>query len=449
MVHLGVPEGEEAKSLQVMNALERQLATQEAHRDDPIVALGGGAVGDLAGFVAATYMRGVPFVQVPTTLTAQVDAAIGGKTAVNIPEGKNLVGAFHQPVVVLADVGTLATLPDRAFRSGLAEVAKYALTLDLELLEPLERDPSPLLEREPALLEEVVTRCVRAKAAVVAVDERDEGRRLVLNYGHTLGHALERLDAFAGRTHGEAISAGMVFAARLSEALGRGPSGPRGPARSVARVPGARDRRRAPARRGGPLGHPDGQEVPRRGALRAPGGRRPPVRGGRGPGGAVARHARADRLGRAGDGGLRMRVLFLFGPNLGALGRREPERYGTQTLEEIMAEVAERGARLGHELTWRQTDHEGELIGWLNGAAAEGFQAVVANPGALSHTSYALRDAVEGCGLPVVEVHMTNIYAREEFRRHSVISAACRVTIAGAGAGGYHVALEALPWITG
>src|SRR4029453_12340005 len=134
-------------------------------------------------------------------------------------------GAFHQPIAVLADVGTLATLPDRAFRSGLAEVAKYALTLDLELLELLEHDPSPLLEREPALLEEVVTRCVRAKAAVVAVDERDEGRRLVLNYGHTLGHALERLDAFAGRTHGEAISPGMVFAARLSEALGRGASG--------------------------------------------------------------------------------------------------------------------------------------------------------------------------------------------------------------------------------
>jgi 3-dehydroquinate synthase len=135
------------------------------------------------------------------------------------------VGAFHQPVAVLADVATLATLPDRAFRSGLAEIAKYALTLDPELLELLERDPSPLLGREPQVLEEVVTRCVRAKAAVVAADERDTGRRLVLNYGHTLGHALERQDAFAGRTHGEAISAGMVFAARLSEALGRGAPG--------------------------------------------------------------------------------------------------------------------------------------------------------------------------------------------------------------------------------
>lgn len=225
VVHLGVPEGEEAKSLSVMHALQRQLATQEAHRDDPIVALGGGAVGDLAGFVAATYMRGVPFVQAPTTLTAQVDAAIGGKTGVNLPEGKNLVGAFHQPVAVLADVGTLATLPERAFRSGLAEVAKYALTLDPELLEMLERDPSPLLRREPSALEAVVSRCVRAKADVVALDERDTAGRLVLNYGHTLGHALERLDAFEGRTHGEAVAVGMVFAARLSESLDRAPAG--------------------------------------------------------------------------------------------------------------------------------------------------------------------------------------------------------------------------------
>lgn len=144
-----------------------------------------------------------------------------------------------------------------------------------------------------------------------------------------------------------------------------------------------------------------------------------------------------------------MRVLFVFGPNLGALGRREPERYGSQTLEEIMEEVAERGATLGHDLTWRQSDHEGDLVGWLNAAPGEGVDAVVINPGALSHYSYAVRDAIEGCGLPVVEVHMTNIYARERFRRRSVISEVCRATIAGAGAGGYHVALEALPWITG
>ncbi len=225
LVHLGVPEGEEAKSLAVYTAVLRQLAVQEAHRDDPVVALGGGAVGDLAGFVAATYMRGVPFVQVPTTLTAQVDAAIGGKTAVNLPEGKNLVGAFHQPVAVLADVTTLASLPEREYRSGLAEVAKYALTLDPELLATLERDPGPALRREPAALEDLVARCVRAKAGIVARDERDTGARMVLNYGHTLGHALERLEAFRGRTHGEAIAVGMRFAARLAERLGLAPEG--------------------------------------------------------------------------------------------------------------------------------------------------------------------------------------------------------------------------------
>lgn len=224
-VHLGIPRGEEAKTLQTMTALQRQLATQGAHRDDPIVALGGGAVGDLAGFVAATYMRGVPFVQVPTTLLAQVDAAIGGKTAVNLPEGKNLVGAYHQPVAVIADVATLSTLPEREYLSGLAEVAKYGLALDPELLDELERDPGPVLSRDAAALEGLVARCVRVKAAVVGQDERDAGPRQVLNYGHTLGHALERLDEFAGRSHGEAIVVGMLFAARLAEALGRVPEG--------------------------------------------------------------------------------------------------------------------------------------------------------------------------------------------------------------------------------
>ena len=143
-----------------------------------------------------------------------------------------------------------------------------------------------------------------------------------------------------------------------------------------------------------------------------------------------------------------MKVLFLFGPNLGSLGTRDPARYGTQTLAEIMGEVTERGARLGHAVAWRQSDLEGDLLGWIRSAAVEGFGAVVANPGALSHYSIALRDAVEACGVPVVEVHMTNVYAREPFRRTSVLSPVAAAVIAGAGAGGYHLALEALPWIT-
>jgi 3-dehydroquinate dehydratase-2 len=143
-----------------------------------------------------------------------------------------------------------------------------------------------------------------------------------------------------------------------------------------------------------------------------------------------------------------VKVLFLFGPNLGALGTREPERYGTETLDEIMRGVEERASGLGHQVDWHQSDHEGDLVGWLLGARSDDIDAVVVNPGALTHYSYALRDAVEGCGLPVIEVHMTNIHAREEFRRRSVIAEVCRASISGLGVGGYHLALEAMPWIT-
>jgi 3-dehydroquinate dehydratase-2 len=141
-------------------------------------------------------------------------------------------------------------------------------------------------------------------------------------------------------------------------------------------------------------------------------------------------------------------VLYLFGPNLGALGRRDPATYGTETLPDLMEEVDRHAVELGHVLTWRQSDHEGELIGWLLGAKGDGIDAIVINPGALSHYSYALRDAIEACELPVLEVHMSNIAAREEFRRMSVVSAACSGTISGLGAAGYHLALEAMPWIT-
>jgi 3-dehydroquinate dehydratase-2 len=143
-----------------------------------------------------------------------------------------------------------------------------------------------------------------------------------------------------------------------------------------------------------------------------------------------------------------VKVLFLFGPNLGALGTRDPDRYGSDTLEEIMSAVGDRGAVLEHHVSWRQSDHEGDLVGWFLGAAAEGIEAIVVNPGALTHYSYALRDAIEGCGLPVIEVHMTNIHAREEFRRTSIVSGVCRASIIGLGAGGYHLALEAMQWIT-
>jgi 3-dehydroquinate dehydratase II len=143
-----------------------------------------------------------------------------------------------------------------------------------------------------------------------------------------------------------------------------------------------------------------------------------------------------------------MKIRYLFGPNLGALGTREPDRYGTESLPEIMSSVQERAGALGHEVSWLQSDHEGDLVGWLAEARDDGVEAIVINPGALTHYSYALRDAIEGSGLPAIEVHMTNIHAREDFRRRSVIAEVCRASISGLGAGGYHLALEAMPWIT-
>lgn len=217
---LTVGVGEITKSLETAQVLFQQLAVQECHRDDVIVALGGGVVGDLAGFVAATYMRGIAFLQMPTTLLAQVDASIGGKVGVNLPRGKNLVGAFHQPRRVIADVDTLATLPEREFRSGLAEVAKYGLAVDPSILHTIETRLGDIVQRDPDVLEDLVARCAAAKAEIVSEDERDHGRRAILNYGHTLGHALEGLAAYRGRSHGEAVAVGMVFAARLAVDLG-------------------------------------------------------------------------------------------------------------------------------------------------------------------------------------------------------------------------------------
>lgn len=218
-----VPQGEQAKRLRVAEELYRHLYSLGADRQTVVVAVGGGAVGDLAGFVAATFARGIPFVQVPTTLLAQVDASIGGKTAVNFetPDGlvvKNLIGAFHQPVIVYIDVETLATLPEREYRAGLAEVVKYGVILSEDLFRNLEEDAVELLRRDEDVLISVVANCCDIKAHVVRADEREEsGYRAILNLGHTFGHAIEALtDEFL---HGEAVAIGMVAAAWTAELL--------------------------------------------------------------------------------------------------------------------------------------------------------------------------------------------------------------------------------------
>jgi 3-dehydroquinate synthase len=215
-----VEDGEEHKNLATLAHVYDALLKAGVERRTPLVALGGGVVGDLTGFAAATLLRGLPVVQVPTTLLAQVDAAIGGKTAVDHPIGKNLIGAFHQPRLVLADVDVLSTLPRRELAAGLAEVVKYGVIGDEALFARLEAEPDAVLTCEPPALVEIVAACARQKAHVVVADEREErGDRAVLNFGHTVGHAIESATAYGRLLHGEAVAIGMVAAARVSHAL--------------------------------------------------------------------------------------------------------------------------------------------------------------------------------------------------------------------------------------
>lgn len=211
-----VPAGETAKSVKVVEQCYDALAKHRLERKSFIVALGGGVVGDLAGFVAATYLRGIAFVQVPTTLLAQVDSSVGGKVGVNLKSGKNLVGAFHQPRLVLCDIDALRSLPLREFRAGLAEVIKYGIIYDAPLFARLERDLTKLLKREPKTLTEVIARCCEIKAEVVGQDETESGLRAILNFGHTIGHAIENISGYGKYLHGEAISIGQVAAAMIS-----------------------------------------------------------------------------------------------------------------------------------------------------------------------------------------------------------------------------------------
>ena len=215
-----VPAGESSKNLASAAGAYDWLVERHAERGSPVVALGGGVVGDLGGFVAATYLRGVPFVQAPTSLLAMVDASIGGKVGVDHARGKNLVGAFYPPRLVVQDTSLLASLPARTLREGFAEVIKHGLILDAPMLDVLERDADRLLTVEPDLTTEIVARNAAIKARVVSEDEREGGLRMILNYGHTVGHAIEAVTGYRDIRHGEAISAGMMAAAGIGERAG-------------------------------------------------------------------------------------------------------------------------------------------------------------------------------------------------------------------------------------
>lgn len=215
-----LPDGEQFKHLQTLELIFDGLLEARHNRTTTLVALGGGVVGDMAGFAAACYQRGVDFIQLPTTLLSQVDSSVGGKTGVNHPLGKNMIGAFHQPRCVVIDTNTLNTLPDSELAAGLAEVIKYGLILDLPFLDWLEANLDPLQARDPATLAEAIHRCCAIKAEVVAEDEKEAGKRALLNLGHTFGHAIESHSGYGNWLHGEAVAAGTVMAAELSQRLG-------------------------------------------------------------------------------------------------------------------------------------------------------------------------------------------------------------------------------------
>ena len=220
---LALPDGESFKTSATMQTIIDELVTDKAGRDITVVALGGGVVGDIAGFASACYMRGVAFVQVPTTLLAQVDSSVGGKTAINHPLGKNMIGAFYQPRLVLADIATLKSLPERELSAGLAEVIKYGAIMDAGFFAWLEEHMDQLVAREPDALGYAVEVSCRCKAEIVAADERESGKRALLNFGHTFGHAIEAGLGFGTWLHGEAVGAGMLLAAKLSLRLGNIP----------------------------------------------------------------------------------------------------------------------------------------------------------------------------------------------------------------------------------
>ncbi|HET8806788.1 MAG TPA: 3-dehydroquinate synthase [Methylophaga sp.] len=215
-----LPDGEQFKTLEIMQQIFDGLLQARMSRQVTIVALGGGVIGDMAGFAAACYQRGVPFIQVPTTLLSQVDSSVGGKTAVNHPLGKNMIGAFYQPQCVFADTSTLNTLDDRQFAAGLAEVIKYGLINDSEFFDWLEANMAGLIARQPELLAQAIARSCQDKADIVAADEREQGVRALLNLGHTFGHAIETGCGYGVVLHGEAIAIGMLMAADLSQRLG-------------------------------------------------------------------------------------------------------------------------------------------------------------------------------------------------------------------------------------
>ena len=423
---LSMPAGEEHKTLATVERLLRGLAAAGMDHDDHVVALGGGVVGDVAGFCAAVYQRGVRVVQVPTTLVAQVDSAYGGKTGVDLPEGKNYAGAYHQPAAVLVDPSTMATLPQAELAAGWAEVIKTALIAGGTLWERVRGGRAAGPRPRARLRAHQARRGGERRARLRPPPDpqpRPHGRSR-----HRDGH---RLPALPARRGGRARPARRARAVRPGRAALRG----RRPARRAR--PAHRARPRGRARRRGRR-HAARQEAPRRaGGLRAGrgAGRRPP----RPPGRGRRDPPRRGRVARA----MRNRVAVLHGVNLDALDRRPAEHYGGLTFSQLERRIEAFARELGLEARFFQSNHEGEYVEEIH-KASDYADGLLLNPGAWTHYAWSLRDAVEVSGLPAVEVHLSDVGAREEFRRVSVFDGVCVAKVSGKGPDGYRDALAAL-----
>jgi 3-dehydroquinate synthase len=442
-----LPPGEEQKNLKRVKELLDILAQKRFARDDVIIALGGGVITDLAGFVASIYLRGVEWIALPTTLLGMVDASIGGKTGVNHELGKNMIGAFHQPKCVLANHSYLETLAPRELRAGAAEIIKGALLVGGEFWREIEIAGADALHWNPRESERFIARGAAVKIDIVSRDERESGERMLLNLGHTFGHALEQVAGYGTLTHGEAVFYGLRAAIKLSDLSGLlSPQKARALEKwlssiSLPKIVCSEDELIAATKSDKKTASNKQRWI----LLRDVG---KPVISHDVPEQSVQECAAwLSEITRSGEEAVaiprRRRVAILNGPNLNLLGTREPSVYGNTTYEELVAQCLEWADDVNLELLVRQSNHEGEyseLIQWSRRWA----DGLILNPGALTHTSVSVRDALAAANLPAVEVHLSDPQAREDFRHTSLISDLCRKTIAGKGIQGYRLALMEL-----
>ncbi len=436
--------GEEHKNLQAASRVLDMLIESRLSRDDLILGLGGGVTTDIAGFVAAVYLRGIDWVAVPTSLLAIVDAAIGGKTGVDHPLAKNAIGAFHQPLAVLAPAAVLDTLPEREWLSGSAEVLKAALLTGGELWELFRKHGVHLARWDKAAQLRAIALACSTKAEVVSRDEKESGPRRLLNLGHTFGHAIESASGYRVYRHGEAILLGLRAMIRLSSGAGflnpevvqiidnllsTAPM-PRAELEPAALLDAiSRDKKVKDQKINWVLLREVGDPL-------------------------ITNDVDADLVrevaqwicdeARSGSSATwvipRPRILVLNGPNLNLLGTREPSIYGSASYDDLEITVNDACTSNDCESLIRQSNHEGELVSIIQ-QARHWANAIIINPGAYTHTSVAIRDALAAVSLPTVEVHLSDPDSREPFRHGSLIRDLCIATINGKGVDGYREAV--------